>query len=86
MTDLALGPWDDWGYLKHFDAVDAKENFCRATDTRTSEVTPIPPYVASLIIYTLVLLSRHRHPHLRGDPPFPLCSIYTPHPSLRYFH
>ena len=40
--DLAQGPWDDWGYLKHFDAVDAKENFCRATGTRISEVT-YPP-------------------------------------------
>ena len=42
MVDLASGPWDEWGYLKHFDAVDAKENFCRATGTRTAEVSHLP--------------------------------------------
>lgn len=32
------GVWDEWGYLKYFDAEDAKENFCRATGVRTGEV------------------------------------------------
>ena len=38
VTNLAKGPWDDWGYLKYFDALDCKENFCRETGTRTDEV------------------------------------------------
>lgn len=38
VDDLAVGPWDDWAYLKYFDAADFKENFCRLTGTRTIEV------------------------------------------------
>ena len=38
VDDLAIGPWDDWTYLKYFDAADFKENFCRLTGTRTVEV------------------------------------------------
>ena len=37
-TDRATGPWDNWGYLKYFDAVNAKENFCRETGVRAEEV------------------------------------------------
>ena len=37
VDDIARGPWDNWGYLKYFDATDPKENFCRETGERTGE-------------------------------------------------
>jgi Bromodomain len=39
VSNLATGPWDDWGYLKYFDAQDCKENFCRETGLRVGEVS-----------------------------------------------
>jgi hypothetical protein len=37
IDDVAKGPWDEWMYLKYFDALNAKQNFCRETGTKAQE-------------------------------------------------
>jgi Bromodomain len=62
VDNIATGPWDEWAYLKYFDAADYKENFCRETGTRTIEVRSSDITDMSMTAFILSFASSHRHP------------------------
>ena len=51
LEDRATGPWNDWNYLKYFDAVNSKENVCRETGTKTVEVST---FICFILLFTFL--------------------------------